>query len=104
VPASIDSPGHIDSPTTRVDPSLGWDRVTQTCASAWCHQVARPVWTSNGQVTCGSCHGIPPNDAAHSPAMTLASCASCHPGTVDAFGNILVANGTSEHINGVVDL
>jgi hypothetical protein len=36
--------------------------------------------------------------------MTLASCASCHPGTVDASGNILVTNQASEHINGVVDL
>ena len=36
--------------------------------------------------------------------MTLQTCATCHPGTVDAFGNIIVTNGTSEHINGVVDL
>jgi hypothetical protein len=36
--------------------------------------------------------------------MTLTSCVGCHPGTVDAFGNILVTNGTSEHINGTVDL
>jgi predicted CxxxxCH...CXXCH cytochrome family protein len=103
VPAAIDSPGHIDSPTTRVDPSLGWDRAARTCATAWCHGAGQPVWTSQGQVFCGSCHGIPPNDAAHAPTMTLASCASCHPGTVDAFGNILVANGTSEHVDGVVE-
>ena len=57
-----------------------------------------------GQVSCGSCHGIPPSDAAHAPTMTLTSCATCHPGTVDAFGNILVTNGISEHMNGVVDL
>jgi hypothetical protein len=35
--------------------------------------------------------------------MPLTSCATCHPGTVDAFGNILVVGGSSEHINGVVD-
>jgi hypothetical protein len=36
--------------------------------------------------------------------MRLTDCASCHPGTVDAFGNILVTDQISEHINGVVDL
>jgi len=35
--------------------------------------------------------------------MTLTSCNACHPGTVDAFGNIIVTNHESEHINGVVD-
>jgi hypothetical protein len=35
--------------------------------------------------------------------MTLSTCVTCHPGTVDAFGNIVVNNGTSEHIDGNVD-
>jgi hypothetical protein len=35
--------------------------------------------------------------------MPLTSCATCHPGTVDAFGNIIVTGTNSEHINGVVD-
>ena len=104
VPALVDSPGHIDSPLPVVNASLGWDRTARTCASAYCHGGSRPVWTSSGAVSCGSCHGIPPADASHTPAMTLASCASCHPGTVDAFGNILVINQASKHINGVVDL
>jgi len=105
VPASIDAPGHIDTlPPAEVTASLGWDRTAQTCSSAFCHGASRPVWTSLGQVFCGSCHGIPPVDAPHTPAMTLTSCATCHPGTVDPFGNIIVIDGTSEHINGVVDL
>lgn len=104
VPAQVGSPGHLDSPLPVVNAALGWDRNAQTCASAYCHGNAQPVWTSSGQVTCGSCHGVPPNDASHSPAMTLATCASCHPGTVDAFGNILVTAAGSKHLNGVVDL
>ncbi|MEO6773638.1 MAG: CxxxxCH/CxxCH domain-containing protein [Kofleriaceae bacterium] len=105
VPTAIDSPGHLDSPLPVVTAALGWDRSAQTCTSSYCHGTARPVWTSSGQVSCGSCHGIPPADAPHTPAMTLTSCTSCHPGTVDAFGNIIVhADGTSEHINGDVDL
>jgi hypothetical protein len=56
----------------------------------------------------GSCHGIPPATAAHRPDLPLTSCATCHPRTVDGFGNILVSSVpgglTSEHINGIVDL
>jgi predicted CxxxxCH...CXXCH cytochrome family protein len=105
VPASVDSPGHIDSlPPAEVTQGLGWDHNAQTCATSYCHGTARPVWTSSGQVVCGSCHGIPPASAPHTPAMTLTTCASCHPGTVDAFGSIIVTDGKSEHINGRVDL
>jgi predicted CxxxxCH...CXXCH cytochrome family protein len=105
VPTDVTSPGHIDAPgPAKVATALSWDRTAQTCATAWCHGPSRPVWTSSGQVSCGSCHGIPPTDAPHTPAMRLTDCASCHPGTVDAFGNILVTDQRSEHINGVVDL
>jgi predicted CxxxxCH...CXXCH cytochrome family protein len=105
VPAPIDAPGHIIGPgPAPVTPSLGYDHDSQTCATSYCHGPALPPWTSTGEVSCGSCHGIPPTDAPHTPAMTLTSCATCHPGTVDAFGNIIVINGMSKHINGVVDL
>lgn len=107
VPAAVDSPGHIDSPgPAEVVASLGWDRTTQTCATASCHGPARPRWTEAGQVSCGSCHGIPPvspGGAPHTPDMALTTCATCHPGTVDAFGNIIATGQSSEHINGVVD-
>jgi predicted CxxxxCH...CXXCH cytochrome family protein len=103
VPTAIDSPGHIAPGNAPVTAALGWDHDAQTCSTSYCHGTATPRWTSSGQVSCGSCHGIPPADASHSPTMTLTSCASCHPGTVDAFGNIIVTNGESEHINGVVD-
>jgi len=104
VPAEVGSPGHIDSPgPAQVVAGLGWDRTSETCATARCHGPARPRWTSTGEVSCGSCHGIPPADASHTPDMPLTRCATCHPGTVDAFGNILVVGGTSEHINDVVD-
>jgi predicted CxxxxCH...CXXCH cytochrome family protein len=104
VPADVTSPGHLDAGPAKVVAALGWERTAQTCATAWCHGPGRPTWTSSGQVSCGSCHGLPPADAAHTPTMRLTDCASCHPGTVDAFGNILVTDQISEHINGVVDL
>jgi hypothetical protein len=108
VPATLLAPGHLDSAApAEVEPGLGWDRASQTCA-ATCHGAARPRWTSSGEVVCGSCHGIPPADAAHAPGLPLTSCVTCHPRTVDAFGNILLRSGpgglTSEHLDGDVDL
>jgi predicted CxxxxCH...CXXCH cytochrome family protein len=103
VPTTIDSPGHIDSPLPVVNASLTWNRTTQTCASSYCHFSSEPVWTSQGEVYCGSCHEVPPSDAAHTPSMTLQSCNACHPGTVDPYGNIIVTNGASEHIDGIVE-
>lgn len=107
VPAELGAPGHLDSPgPAEVTASLGWDRAAQTCATAWCHGQARPRWTSLGEVSCGSCHGIPPSTAAHAPDLPLTSCAGCHPRSVDAFGNILFGPDglTSEHADGDVDL
>jgi predicted CxxxxCH...CXXCH cytochrome family protein len=104
VPSSVDAPGHMDSSgPAEVAANLGWDRTTQTCATAACHGPARPRWTSTGQVSCGTCHGIPPASPSHAPGLPLTSCAACHPGTVNAFGNIIVTGQSSEHINGVVD-
>jgi len=103
VPATVDAPGHIDSAApAEVVAAIGWERTSQTC-TAWCHGPARPVWTTSGAASCGTCHGLPPADASHAPTMTIASCATCHPSTVDGFGNILVVGGQSTHINGVVD-
>ena len=103
VPATLQAAGHIDTPApAEVVAAVGWDRASQTCTAS-CHGPARPVWTSTGQVSCGTCHGIPPASAPHTPDMPITSCASCHPRTVDAFGNIIVTAGTSTHINGVID-
>ena len=82
---------------------LGWDRSSATCAT-WCHGAARPIWTKTGQAVCGSCHGIPPADAAHAPTLQLTDCIKCHTKSVDANGYPVVdANNHSEHINGQID-
>jgi hypothetical protein len=107
VPAQLHAPGHLDSPgPAEVDASLGWDRGAQTCSTAWCHGPARPRWTSTGEVACGTCHGLPPADANHTPGLPISACTTCHPRTVDAFGNILLSpdGTTSEHLDGNVDL
>jgi predicted CxxxxCH...CXXCH cytochrome family protein len=80
-----------------------WNRGQATCTNTACHAPVpsdtramnmAPVWTSLGQVGCGSCHGQPP--ASH-PADQLA-CQTCHgagyePGRVNA----------ATHLNGLVD-
>lgn len=104
VPASVTSPGHIDSPLpAEVVASLGWDRMTQTCTTASCHGPARPAWTQSGQVTCGSCHGLPPATPSHTAGTPITACATCHPSSVTPQGGIRFVNGTTSHLNGVVD-
>lgn len=112
VPGAIGDPGHIDSPAPAEVALAGggtWDRAGASCET-WCHGPSRPVWTRTGQgeVFCGSCHGIPPADDVHEPEMELDDCAGCHAQTVDQFGNILLGGPpgaeTSQHMDGDVDL
>lgn len=108
VPATVTAPGHLDSDDpAEVNAALGWDRTSQTCASAWCHGPARPVWTESAPPACGSCHGVPPDDPWHIPGTPLTRCTLCHGESVDAFGNIKFTGApgaeTSTHMNGVVD-
>ena len=92
VPAGVTSPGHLDTaPPAEVVTTLGWDRASATCTTAWCHGSARPVWTQQGGATCGSCHGLPPVTSSHTPGMPLSSCATCH-------------SQWSLHMNGAVDV
>jgi len=83
-----------------------------TCASVYCHGATiaggsnkAPTWTSvgSGEAACGTCHGVPPPNAAHVgvPGSTSA-CAGCHPATVLASGQIDVAGG--KHVDGFIDV
>jgi predicted CxxxxCH...CXXCH cytochrome family protein len=82
-------------------------RTPGTCA-VYCHGGTlglggtnhAPKWVGNGPLDCNSCHASPPSIAPHSAGMTLQSCTTCHPTTVDAAGHI-VPGGT--HVNGVPD-
>jgi len=88
VPPTLTAVGHLDPAPADVNAELGWDRANETCTT-WCHGVARPKWTSHGEVVCGSCHGAPPTDANHTTQMTIATCVNCHAGP---------------HMNGVLDV
>jgi predicted CxxxxCH...CXXCH cytochrome family protein len=111
VPSAVTDPGHIDTPPPAEVALVGggaWNRTDATCAT-WCHGESQPVWTrvGDGQVFCGSCHGIPPVGAPHTPDLELPDCAGCHAGTVDAFGFIRRSGPpgaeTSLHMDGHVD-
>lgn len=130
VPERVDSPGHLgDGPAPVVFGALGmadgaapaWDHDNARCTGVYCHGAGHklgrdgaagllraPLWTREGQAYCGSCHGIPPQDPAHTPDMRLGDCARCHPATIDASGTIIVSgppgSETSAHMNGVVDV
>ena len=109
VPAQLFDSGHLDSPPpAEVVAGLGWDRDAQTCADAACHGPARPSWTQTGGASCGTCHGVPPATASHTPGQPITSCATCHPRTIDPTGTILLTPGptglTSEHVDGDVDV
>ncbi len=99
-PATVTAAGHLDSAgPAEVASALGWDHDRATCASAWCHGPSQPGWTRTGEVTCGSCHGVPPATPAHAGVTTITACVTCHPTSVDPFGNVLVGS----HLDGDVD-
>ena len=105
VPLTTTAAGHIDSPLpAEVVPALGWDRASATCTTAWCHGSARPVWTQQGGATCGSCHGVPPATPNHAPNLPISACASCHSRSVTPQGSILFINGSTQHLDGDVDV
>jgi predicted CxxxxCH...CXXCH cytochrome family protein len=70
-----------------------------TCSNVYCHggtlaggSVSAPSWTGSGQVSCGSCHGLPPTGG-HSASTACAGCHGYDGGTFDA----------GLHLNGTVD-
>jgi predicted CxxxxCH...CXXCH cytochrome family protein len=114
-------------PTVGVLASAGgatprFDPATATCSGVYCHGgglvlggdtkagVDRaPIWTAPGPLVCGvACHGLPPVRSPHLATMTLLDCATCHAGTVDAAGAVIVSGApgaeTSAHLNGVINV
>lgn len=79
-----------------------WDRVDATCSNVYCHGGTTPVWTQvDGTYSaCGSCHGVPPDDAVHLPGWDATFCVTCHSDVIDANGTIIA---TELHMNGNVE-
>ena len=126
VPSQVGAAGHIDSAAPaevtfgelataeQANPTLA----DSTCSGTYCHgggsrlagdtapsRLDSVAWTATGgQAVCGTCHGVPPVDDAHTRDLGLTDCATCHAATVDDFGNIRFSNGVTTHINGRPDV
>jgi predicted CxxxxCH...CXXCH cytochrome family protein len=80
--------------------SPSWSAASATCSGVYCHGATlgggpaeTPAWSSTADLTCSSCHGLPP-PAPH-PAGT--SCGGCHAGYTASAVN------AETHLNGVVN-
>jgi predicted CxxxxCH...CXXCH cytochrome family protein len=131
VPSQVSSPGHFTEnglaavfpiggtgPIANADSATPEYAASETqCTNTYCHgsgkllatdaspEIIRdPIWQPNsGAGRCGTCHGLPPLDGIHDPTWPITLCSTCHGESVDAGGAIIIINGTSKHLNGVVD-
>jgi predicted CxxxxCH...CXXCH cytochrome family protein len=112
VPTTVTSAGHIDGSPVALGPMIiglasksgmaTYDRASNTCKNVYCHGGNDVTWVADvTQIECGSCHGIPPSDAAHASKPTFDKCYTCHPQTMNATGAFITGGG---HLNGVVDV
>ncbi|HUJ28471.1 MAG TPA: CxxxxCH/CxxCH domain-containing protein [Myxococcales bacterium] len=104
--AQIHDPGHFDhAPPATVAFSGGGAWNGTSCSSTYCHKAFTPLWAPSDlpQAYCGSCHALPPADPDHA-GIKFPDCNRCHPTTVAVDGNIIIENGASTHVNGVVDV
>ena len=95
------------TPVVASDPSSG----SVTCANVYCHGAtipggsnSTPRWNDTSYLSangCGTCHGFPPNIAAHSGVLATTLCNGCHP-HVNAANNGFI--DPTKHINGVIDV
>jgi predicted CxxxxCH...CXXCH cytochrome family protein len=98
-------------------PAPSWDPQTRTCKNVYCHSLdandsaglqPTPIWSTNTQIQCGSCHGLPPSDGLHAAETAIRDCSRCHPSTMDRNGLLVVTPGdggsSTKHLNGVVDV
>lgn len=116
VPASVDSPGHLDAepgaeltfgPLAIADGAApAFDPSSTTCSGVYCHgstlkggTLNAPSWTQvdGSQDACGSCHGNPPP----APHAQDTQCEKCHSATAGASGTI--AN-PAMHVDGTVQV
>jgi len=112
VPTTVEEPTHVDGLPAEVgltgvaashDRKPQWLRASLTCSDSWCHgpsarEGASPSWTSGGELTCSSCHGMPPE----LPHPSVENCALCHGAVVGADHRTIVERG--RHVDGQVDV
>jgi predicted CxxxxCH...CXXCH cytochrome family protein len=81
---------------------------TRACTNTYCHGASlaggsnkAPQWGQAGyNQGCGTCHGFPPNNTAHSGFTNTTPCAGCHTHVNSSNSGFTVP---SKHINGSID-
>jgi predicted CxxxxCH...CXXCH cytochrome family protein len=132
VPQTVTSPGHLGAPpapTFNQDGGVAfaggahpsYAAATATCTNVACHGAGllaqdqaswlnrTPVWNGpSSQVSCGTCHSLPPLDGRpeHDGGIVL-GCAACHGRSIDSNGALIfhlddAGVRRTEHLDGVV--
>ncbi len=101
-----------------IRPNPTWDRNTATCSNAYCHGTFKEgnvnavgIWTNQGSVVCGTCHGDPNTGnptprtngvftPPHYSFMTINSCYVCHGNVINSQGQFV---DKDLHVNGEID-
>ncbi|MGO9482246.1 MAG: CxxxxCH/CxxCH domain c-type cytochrome [Candidatus Kryptoniota bacterium] len=101
---------NYDSIMVPIVPTPTFNDITFQCSNTYCHGNFKggnnfsPNWTilDGSQDSCGSCHGLPPNDATHQgKGITLQTCYYCHSPMIGQDGTIL---DNSMHVTGKLEL
>jgi predicted CxxxxCH...CXXCH cytochrome family protein len=113
VPEDIAEPTHIDGLPAEVTfsgPALAlghgahWDAAQASCSGSWCHTPSpgdtrsSPAWNVEQELTCTSCHGLPPP----LPHPQVAECSVCHGAVVGADNRSIIDK--NRHVDGTVDV
>lgn len=98
-----DSPGRVEvlfsSIATAGHAEPVYSAADGTCSATYCHGNATVAWDQEGGVTCGSCHGLPPQQG-HPSWPSLNQCYYCHAPVIDSSGSIVTP---TLHLNGFVN-
>jgi predicted CxxxxCH...CXXCH cytochrome family protein len=88
-----------------------FDETTLQCTNTYCHGATlvggtnkSPIWSQKTYLTaagCGTCHGFPPGNAAHTGFTSSTTCKTCHP-HVNATNTGF--DDPTRHVNGVIDV
>ncbi len=88
-----------------------YNETTLQCTNTYCHGATlvggankSPVWSDANYLTaagCGTCHGFPPANAAHTGFTSSTACKTCHP-HVNATNTGF--DDPTKHVNGVIDV
>lgn len=88
-----------------------YNDATQQCLNTYCHGATlvggtnkSPIWSQTNYLTaagCGTCHGFPPANAAHTGFTSSTPCKTCHP---DVNATNTGFTDPTRHVNGFLNI